>query len=70
MITYRKAVLSDAEKLAEIRSVLLKELGNISEEERVVVEQQTSNISENHCAKTHLYRGLPSTTTKLLRQAG
>ena len=39
MITYRRAVLSDVEKLAEIRSVLLKELGNISEEERVVVEQ-------------------------------
>jgi len=38
-ITYRKAVLSDAEKLAEIRSILLKELGNTSEEERVIVEQ-------------------------------
>ena len=39
MITYRRAVLSDAEKLAEIRSILLKELGNTSEEERVIVEQ-------------------------------
>jgi GNAT superfamily N-acetyltransferase len=40
MITYRKAVLSDAEKLAEIRSIFLKEYKNVSsEEERIIVEQ-------------------------------
>ena len=40
MITYRKAVLSDAEKLAEIRSNLLQELNAVrSEEERIIVEQ-------------------------------
>jgi GNAT superfamily N-acetyltransferase len=39
MITYRKAVLSDAEKLAEIRSVLLEELGNTSEEDRIIIQQ-------------------------------
>ena len=39
MITYRKAVLSDAEKLAEMRSVFLKELKNASEEERVIIER-------------------------------
>ena len=40
MITYRKAVLSDAEKLAEIRSIMLKELKNVSsEEERIIIEQ-------------------------------
>jgi len=40
MITYRKAVLSDAEKLAEIRSFFLKEMNNVtSEEERIIVEQ-------------------------------
>jgi len=42
MITYRKAVLSDAEKLAEIRSNLLIELNHIlSEADRIVVEQMT-----------------------------
>ena len=40
MITYRKAVLSDAKKLAEIRSVFLKEINNVSsEEEKIIVEQ-------------------------------
>ena len=40
MITYRKAVLSDAEKLAEIRSLFLKEINDgVSEEYRVVLEQ-------------------------------
>jgi GNAT superfamily N-acetyltransferase len=40
MITYRKAVLSDAEKLAEIRSFFLKELINeTSEEDRIIFEQ-------------------------------
>jgi GNAT superfamily N-acetyltransferase len=41
MITYRKAVFSDAEKLAEIRSIYLKEIEgyNASEEERIIVEQ-------------------------------
>ena len=40
MITYRKATLSDAEKLAEIRSFFLKEMNNVtSEEDRVIVEQ-------------------------------
>jgi GNAT superfamily N-acetyltransferase len=40
MITFRKAVLSDAEKLAEIRSVFLKELNNVlSEEDRMMIEQ-------------------------------
>ena len=38
-ITYRRAVLSDAEKLAELRSTFLKELGNASEEERIIIEQ-------------------------------
>lgn len=39
-ITYRKAILSDAEKLAEIRSIFLREINNVpSEEERVIVEQ-------------------------------
>ena len=40
MITYRKALVSDAEKLAEIRSIILKELNNVtSEEERIVTER-------------------------------
>ena len=40
MITYRKAILSDAAKLAEIRSIFLKEINNVtSEEERIIVEQ-------------------------------
>ena len=40
MIIYRKAILSDAEKLAEIRSLCLKELNNVtSEEERSIIEQ-------------------------------
>ena len=40
MITYRKAVLADAEKLAEIRSFFLKEMKNeISEEDRMNFEQ-------------------------------
>ena len=40
MITYRKAVLSDEKKLAEIRSVFLKEINNVSsEEEKIIVEQ-------------------------------
>jgi GNAT superfamily N-acetyltransferase len=40
MITYRKAGLSDAEKLAEIRSIFLKEMKNLSsEEERIIFEQ-------------------------------
>ena len=40
MITYRKAVLSDVEKLAEIRSFFLKEMKNVtSEEDRVFIEQ-------------------------------
>jgi GNAT superfamily N-acetyltransferase len=40
MITYRKAILSDAEKLAEIRSLFLKEMNNVtSEEDRIIVEQ-------------------------------
>ena len=40
MITYRKAILSDAEKLAEIRSFFLKEMNNVtSEEDRITVEQ-------------------------------
>ena len=40
MIKYRKAVLSDAEKLAEIRSFFLKEMKNeTSEEDRIVFEQ-------------------------------
>ena len=38
-ITYRRAVLSDAEKLAELRSIFLKELENASEEERIIIEQ-------------------------------
>jgi len=42
MITYRKAFLSDAEKLAEIRSNLLIELNHIlSEADRIIVEQIT-----------------------------
>ena len=40
MITYRKAVLSDVEKLAEIRGMMLKEMNNVtSEEERMNIEQ-------------------------------
>ena len=40
LITYRKAVLSDAEKLAEIRVNFLTEAGNItSEEERNFIER-------------------------------
>jgi GNAT superfamily N-acetyltransferase len=39
MITYRRAVLSDAENLAKIRCDFLTELGNISEEERASIEQ-------------------------------
>ena len=40
MITYRKAVLSDAEKLAEIRSFSLKELNNVtSDEDRIIIAQ-------------------------------
>jgi GNAT superfamily N-acetyltransferase len=40
MITYRKAILSDTEKLAEIRSIFLKENNNVSsEEERIIFEQ-------------------------------
>ena len=40
MITYRKAVLTDSKKLAEIRSFFLKEMKNeISEEDRIVFEQ-------------------------------
>ena len=40
MITYRKAVLSDIEKLAEIRSFCLKEMHNVtSEEDRIIIEQ-------------------------------
>ena len=40
MITYRKAILSDAKKLSEIRSLFLKEMNNITtEEDRIVVEQ-------------------------------
>ena len=40
MITYRKAVSSDAEKLAELRSLFLKEMKNVtSEEDRVIIEQ-------------------------------
>ena len=40
MITYRKAVLSDVEKLAEIRGMMLKEMKNVtSEEERMCIEQ-------------------------------
>ena len=42
MITYRKAVLSDAEKLAEIRSYFLKEMKNeTSDEDRIIFEQAT-----------------------------
>ncbi len=42
IITYRKATLSDAEKLAEIRSIFLKEINNVpSEEERIIVEQMS-----------------------------
>ncbi len=40
MITYRRAAVSDAEKLAEIRSIFLKEINNVpSEEDRIIVEQ-------------------------------
>ena len=40
MITFRKAVLSDIEKLAEIRSIFLKEVNNVtSEEDRIIVGQ-------------------------------
>jgi GNAT superfamily N-acetyltransferase len=40
MITYRKAVISDAEKLAEIRSIFLKEANDVpSEEARIIIEQ-------------------------------
>ena len=39
MITYRRAALPDAEKLAEIRSIFLQEVNNISEEERIIIEQ-------------------------------
>jgi len=40
MIIYRKAILTDSEKLAEIRSFFLKEMKNeTSEEDRIVFEQ-------------------------------
>ena len=40
MITYRKAVVEDAEKLAEMRGAFLKEMNNVrSEEERTVIEK-------------------------------
>ena len=40
MITYRKAILSDVEELAKIRSIFLREMDNVSsEEERIIVEQ-------------------------------
>lgn len=40
MITYRKAVLSDAEKLAEMRSIFFREMNKVSsEEERIIFKQ-------------------------------
>jgi GNAT superfamily N-acetyltransferase len=40
MITYRKAVLLDAEKLAEIRSFFLKIMNNVtSDEDRIIIER-------------------------------
>ena len=42
MITYRKAILSDAEKLAEIRSIFLKEMNNVSSEEKRINIEKTN----------------------------
>ncbi len=47
-ITYRKAVLSDAEKLAEIRSIFLREVNNVSsEKERSIVEKASLEYFRN-----------------------
>ena len=40
MITYRRAIFSDAEKLAEIRAIFLKEAGNItSDADKIFIER-------------------------------
>ena len=47
-IKYRKAVLSDAEILAKIRSFFLKEINNVtSEDERIIVEQASLEYFTN-----------------------
>ena len=71
MITYRKAVLSDAEKLAEIRSIFLKENNNVSsEEERIIIEQANLEYFRKTLCDNAFISWIALDDTKIIAMSG